>query len=383
MKRKCLAIGIILLFIGMNIIPSTAQNNEKPSIPTSNGKWLYVGGDGPGNYTRIQDAIDNASDGDTVFVYSGMYNERLWILNVISLFGESRNTTIITCPSSNGSLIYLYADGITITGFTLVSKTNSYRYIDRIISNQNDHIENITISKNILYTTSTDSINLRDCSYSTISDNIFYLNVSVGIYMQISSNCTITNNLFNGNPDGAHGIYFYRCRDTLISNNSFNSNEGGLAMTWSESNTISKNYFFSNQNAISLDSSWYNDIIANRIENIRGMWGYFHIGIELTDDSSRNIIEKNFISHCRFGVFLSRAWDTMISMNTFMNNIVHARFFSDNILPSNHWDQNYWGRPRVLPKPIFGVKSIYNIYPGFFEFDWHPAQEPYDIPGMS
>jgi len=110
---------------------------------------------------------------------------------------------------------------------------------------------------------------------------------------------------------------------------------------------------------------------------------YFHIGIELTDDSSRNIIEKNFISHCRFGVFLSRAWDTMISMNTFMNNIVHARFFSDNILPSNHWDQNYWGRPRVLPKPIFGVKSIYNIYPGFFEFDWHPAQEPYDIPGMS
>ena len=70
MKRKWLAIGIILLFVGTCIIPAIAQDTEK-SLPSSRGNWLYVGGSGPGNYTRIQDAIDNASDGDTVFVYSG------------------------------------------------------------------------------------------------------------------------------------------------------------------------------------------------------------------------------------------------------------------------------------------------------------------------
>ena len=43
MKRKCLAIGIILLFVGTSIIPAIAQNTEK-SQPTSRGNWLYVGG---------------------------------------------------------------------------------------------------------------------------------------------------------------------------------------------------------------------------------------------------------------------------------------------------------------------------------------------------
>jgi hypothetical protein len=66
--RKRLTIGIILLFVGTCISLVTAQDMEK-SLPTSKGSWLYVGGSGPGNYTRIQDAIDDASDGDSVFVY--------------------------------------------------------------------------------------------------------------------------------------------------------------------------------------------------------------------------------------------------------------------------------------------------------------------------
>ena len=36
MKRKCLAVGIILLFIWTAIIPSTAQDTNKPSLPTLN-----------------------------------------------------------------------------------------------------------------------------------------------------------------------------------------------------------------------------------------------------------------------------------------------------------------------------------------------------------
>ncbi len=50
MKTKCLAIGIILLFVGVTIAPTIAQNTEK-SQSTSRGTWLYVGGSGPGNFT--------------------------------------------------------------------------------------------------------------------------------------------------------------------------------------------------------------------------------------------------------------------------------------------------------------------------------------------
>ena len=64
--RKGLAVGIILLFIEICIIPAIAQDIEKP-LSTSRGNWLYVGGSGPGNYTKIQDAIDNAFDDDNIF----------------------------------------------------------------------------------------------------------------------------------------------------------------------------------------------------------------------------------------------------------------------------------------------------------------------------
>lgn len=42
--RKGLIVGIILIFIGVDIIPSSAQNREKPSLPMSRSNWLCVGG---------------------------------------------------------------------------------------------------------------------------------------------------------------------------------------------------------------------------------------------------------------------------------------------------------------------------------------------------
>ena len=67
--RKCLTVGIILLFVGTCLIPVTAKNIEEPFFPTSSSHWLYVGGSGLENYTTIQSAINAANSGDTVFVY--------------------------------------------------------------------------------------------------------------------------------------------------------------------------------------------------------------------------------------------------------------------------------------------------------------------------
>ena len=96
--KRLLTIGIILLFIVMNLFTSTGFNvREKSYILPLNGKTLYVGGSGPGNYTKIQEAIDDASDGDTVYVYddSSPYYENLNVSKSIYLIGEDKNTTII------------------------------------------------------------------------------------------------------------------------------------------------------------------------------------------------------------------------------------------------------------------------------------------------
>jgi len=81
----------------MSVIPSTGNIVEKKSTMLTfyDGNTLYVGGDGPGNYTRIQDAINDSNDGDTVFVYNGTYYEFVKINKQITLQGENKYNTIV------------------------------------------------------------------------------------------------------------------------------------------------------------------------------------------------------------------------------------------------------------------------------------------------
>ena len=77
--------------LGVNVKVSKI---EQPKI-VDNGNILYVGGDGPNNYTFIQQAINHANDGDTVFVYSGIYYESIIIYSEIHLIGEDKHSTVI------------------------------------------------------------------------------------------------------------------------------------------------------------------------------------------------------------------------------------------------------------------------------------------------
>jgi hypothetical protein len=78
--KKGLVFAVIILFVCISITPSYAIDNLKESsTPVFDGNTLYVGGMGPGNYTSIQDAINDAENGDTVFVFddSAPYYENL------------------------------------------------------------------------------------------------------------------------------------------------------------------------------------------------------------------------------------------------------------------------------------------------------------------
>ena len=89
MKKQFLVIGLVFLLLFSSVVPISIGADVKiPSnlIQSSNGgNTLYVGGSGPNNYTKIQDAINNADEGDTVFVYSGTYYEHFTINTTINL----------------------------------------------------------------------------------------------------------------------------------------------------------------------------------------------------------------------------------------------------------------------------------------------------------
>ena len=111
--KKLLTVEIILLFIGIAAAPSITANNS------NSARTIYVDDDGNADYTRIQDAIDNASDEDTVYVFNGKYYENVVVNESIKLTGEDRNSTII--------------DG-KITGFTSINHIEYELYIQFYLS---------------------------------------------------------------------------------------------------------------------------------------------------------------------------------------------------------------------------------------------------------
>ncbi len=72
---------------------------------------------GGADYTRIQDAIDAAEAGDTIFVRSGRYFENLQMKSGISLIGAGPSTTVIDGGGINSTIIG--AAHSLITGFTI------------------------------------------------------------------------------------------------------------------------------------------------------------------------------------------------------------------------------------------------------------------------
>jgi parallel beta-helix repeat protein len=138
------------------------QELKDVSTVSFDGDTLYVGGSGPNNYTTIQDAIDNTSDGDTVFVYddSSPYYENIVIDKMIDVVGEDKYTTIIDGNYSQENSIILSHTGITVEGFTI--QNNMVGIL--ILSNDNSIICNI-IKFN------TKGIMLDNASYNRISNN--------------------------------------------------------------------------------------------------------------------------------------------------------------------------------------------------------------------
>jgi parallel beta-helix repeat protein len=332
MEKKCLAIGIIILFFGMCVIPTSAKNIEK-SQSISKGNWLYVGGNGPENYTKIQDAIDNASDGDTVFVFddSSPYRENIVINTSISLFGEDKNTTIID-GTNKSNTVNITADNVTIMRFTIQNGNNSGIFIN----SNNNRI--------------TDTL---------LSNNLFGISTSFGEPFQSSQNNTITNNrlIHNG-----VGITFWGGKNNIITGNIISQSGYGIYMIGIMNINMSFNIVSENEIGVFIMIAYNTMIYRNNITNNS------NFGLLTAGTNADKILQNNFIGNNM----------SAISSQWFPSGIKMWKTSNLPIFRRNVWKGNYWDEPRSLPYMIPGILVKLR-----FHFDWHPAQEPYDIPGMT
>jgi parallel beta-helix repeat protein len=270
---------------------------------------LYVNDDGGGDFANIQDAINAAAQGDTIYVYNGTYNEHLTVNKTLTITGQNRQGTII-----NGSLtrpvIEIEADNVRISEFTI---QNGSAGID--ITGHNGTV----ISNNIIKENRIEGIAVEYCRNTTISGNSIGYNGWDGIYVANSSDATLerntsTTNNFNGvtiedsfditvdfnilSDNTFYGLSFENSNHTSIFRNTLHVNKyAGVRIRNFTSSTFYQNNFLNNTRQTLIEDAsanvWDNGVEGNFWSNYNG--SDFYSGLGQNDLGSDGIGDTHFI----------------------------------------------------------------------------------------
>ena len=420
----------IILFMFLVVI-CFIENSTSISESKVLGKTLYVGGGEPGNYTYIQDAVENASDGDTVFVYKGVYHENIIVDKSVKLMGEDKYSTIIDADKQ-GDGVKIIANNVTFCNFTVRNTGigNSKEYLwnaaIRIHFSDRNVIENVicedtnygiwteysddNIIRNNVFYAFYDGISLTGKDNFLRNNSMFNSSISLGgSSISMLSHDIDTTNTVNRKP-----VYYYKncigitvpkdagevilvnCRGCIISNLTISKSTDGVELFFSDENVIINNRINNVTDfGIKLQESNSNIIQNNNISY--SPFGIGFVNSSVTPPQSfqeeanceYNIIKYNtFYSNIYFGLFIIGSNYNEIYDNNFIGNKEDARFI---ISYGNRWDGNYWDKwvglkyplLKKFPKIIYGsqIKKLWwmNLW---FNLDWHPADKAYDKEGL-
>jgi parallel beta-helix repeat protein len=221
----------------------------------------------PDDYSSIQEAVDAADEGDTVFVRSGSYQGNFVIDKALSLIGEGKSSTRIL-GEQKGTNVLIKHDDVTLMGFTIQSPEyhlmwNRQRGVHLL------HVKNCVVTKN----------------------NVLGHQYSPGIWLYGSSQNTITENTVTGVVEYGRGIQLLSHSDkNYIINNVIESNRIGLELHQSNHNIIYNNIFEENSaRQIEFTESNSNIVCGNTLGNSE-------VVVDLDRSTDNHFFHNYFIS---------------------------------------------------------------------------------------
>jgi parallel beta-helix repeat protein len=280
---------LISLVVGMQVV----------EVAKANSKTITV----PDDYSSIQVAIDNALDGDTIYVKKGVYVENPVVNKSVSLVGEDRDATVIDVTAG----LKVERDNVTLTGFTIydgwrgISLSANYCNIsgNRITDSTNGIVlfgyENY-ITGNIFESIGLSSaIQLNFANRNFVNNN--YIDSCVeGIQIwQSSNNNTVTENTIINCED--HAIRFQYSNDNTIMRNNITNSGCGTSIYGSNRNIISNNNYVNNTFQFSANEDYYLTFGYNvSVNTINGNYWSDYNGTDANGDGvgdSPYIIDAN------------------------------------------------------------------------------------------
>ena len=331
----------------------------------------------PDDYSTIQEAIDAANEGDTVFVKEGNYQEEtLEISKSISLVGEDvEKTEIDFVPplvdkqilgaiiEVRSTAFSINADNVRISGLTLKTKVYVPYYDMVAFSANGDRIEII------------DNIWGKDFGSTLKGDQLRVAGNFLLRGMQVhGSNHTITGNVMSGFASYGNG--------SRISENMFN---GSL--------TIMGAFNLIRENSCSTMRLW--DADSNLITN--NTFSFLHVGYDDRACSNNTISANSIVGPGDFGILMSAgsnnvfhdnliynytdglgvaiggrglvAENNVFYRNIFVNNDLHVSSHWEVLGAGNFWDNgeegNFWDDYTGVDRNMDGIGDVPYAVEGF------------------
>ena len=305
----------------------------------------------PDDYPTIGAAIDNASEGDTVFVKMGTYEETTLTINKsISLIGEDTANTILNLRPPFGQLKGFYpsgeaeygyfegmkidSDSVKISGFTVVCTTSSI-----VVSGSGIQITNSNLTTSIFFHEGTHG--------SSVIGNIIR-GITSG-----SDDTTIANNTLNSLFSHGSNV---RLEKNLVFND--NSNNSGFIFDsnhWAEGNIISgRRYGMTIR-------GYGNTVFNNTIINTELA---LHFGMDAANNS---IFHNNFINNTR-----------QVQMSTLLLNPSVAVWDQGFDVGGNYWSDYLSKYPEAAEIDSSGFGDTPYVIDAYNQ-DNYPLMRPVDF----
>lgn len=250
---------------------------------------ITVGSNGGENYTSIQEAVNNAQNGDTILVKQGVYNENVKVNKEVSIIsnsaseGQNKRTYVLGAVPDD-DVFSVNSDNVTISGFYISGGPSGKNLYE--VGIYLEGADNCSLANNALILNDV-GIALNNSQRNHINDNMVGIGFS-GIVLADSNDNNLSDNWLATNGDG---ILLNNAVNNTIFNNTASANGIGIYLRTSQRNMIVSNLMSRNDYGIIGEMAEYNTVISNSLSQ-NGLGAYF-------SKSSNNTIYQNEFSNFR------------------------------------------------------------------------------------
>lgn len=261
----------------------------------------------------LQEAIDEAQNGDIIELGSGVYEGNIIINKALTIDGKDKSALIK--GDGKGDVITITHSNVKILNLRIENSANSHSDLSSAI--KCDNANNIQIVGNDIQN-ALFGINFKQCHNAKILKNkISSKDVDLGLRGDAIRLWYSHNNLVAQN-------HIYKSRDMVVwysSNNVIKENYGeqsrySLHFMYAGKNLVQNNTFKHNSVGIFFMFSQGSTIENNIVSNSSGAFG---VGIGMKDTSDF-IIRNNTLSHNARGLYIDQSPFQPNSVNVYENN---------------------------------------------------------------